>query len=108
MSSPVETAPLPPLDSPELEARVRAAVEDVRPMLQSDGGDIAFLGLAVGAEGPVVRVELVGACRTCPSQGNTLRFGVENHIRELVPEVAGLQLEEGVLGGRRRQGWAIY
>src|SRR5262249_651092 len=50
--------PKPPKD---LEARVRLALETVRPMLQSDGGDIVLLGVTADLK---ARVQMVGACRT--------------------------------------------
>jgi Fe-S cluster biogenesis protein NfuA len=71
-------------------ALVREAVEECRPMLQSDGGDIEFLGMAPGNW---VKVRLVGACHGCPSSTMTLTMGIENYIKEKVPDVEGLIVE---------------
>lgn len=59
--------------------------EQVRPMVQRDGGDIKLLGVdeATG----VVSLAMLGACRTCPSSRHTLKDGIERLIRHFVPEV---------------------
>jgi len=81
--------------SPEAQAllpRVQQAINEVRPALQADGGDIELLGITPDFR---ARVRLVGACHGCPSASITLSFGVENYLRERVPEVKGLKLEGG-------------
>lgn len=67
-----------------MEERVKAVIEEIRPMLQNDGGDIEFIGI----EGTVVKVRLRGACSGCPHAAITLKQGVEARIKELVPEVS--------------------
>ena len=67
-----------------LEERVQAVLDsDIRPALQMDGGDIQL----VGVEGGEVRVQLQGACAGCPGAQMTLRMGVEQRLKELIPEV---------------------
>lgn len=68
----------------ELERRVAASIERIRPYLQGDGGDISLVGIT--AEG-IVQVQLHGACGTCPYSMMTLRNGVEESLRRDVPEV---------------------
>jgi Fe-S cluster biogenesis protein NfuA len=65
----------------DFEARVAAALEKVRPVLQADGGDIELLGV-VGRD---AHVRLVGACIGCPSAELTLRAAVEQVLRREVP-----------------------
>jgi Fe-S cluster biogenesis protein NfuA len=79
--------------------RVQQAIDEVRPALQADGGDIELLGITPDLK---AKVRLVGACSGCPSASITLSFGVENYVRERVPEIKGLQLEspEGPFGHR--------
>ncbi len=60
--------------------KVKAAIENVRPDLQSDGGDIEFLRM----EGNDVFVRLKGACAGCPMSQMTLKNGVEKYIRSIV------------------------
>ena len=70
-----------------LEQRVIDAIQDVRPSLQADGGDIQFISLT---DDGVVHVELQGACHGCPMAQLTLTQGVEVHLKSVVPEVAAV------------------
>src|SRR5262245_61903028 len=82
---PASNSSTPPADataSPEVE-KIKAILEEIRPYLQRDGGDCEF----VSYENKVVNLKLHGACGTCPSSLMTLRMGIENAIREQVPEV---------------------
>ncbi|MBI3794241.1 MAG: NifU family protein [Nitrospinae bacterium] len=67
---------------------VEKALEEVRPILKRDGGDVELIG--VNNEG-VVLVKLRGACSGCPSAGMTLRNGIEKKIMERVPGVKSVQ-----------------
>ena len=62
---------------------VEAALDRIRPVLQSDGGGVELVEVKEG----VVTVRLTGACGGCPMSTMTLRQGVERAIRELVPEI---------------------
>ncbi|MBN2712201.1 MAG: NifU family protein [Planctomycetes bacterium] len=66
-----------------MEEQVKSVIEELRPMLQADGGDIKFIAL----EGTVVKVQLQGACSGCPHAAMTLKQGVEVRIKEAVPEI---------------------
>jgi Fe-S cluster biogenesis protein NfuA len=74
--------PSPATDTPEIE-KIKAILEEIRPYLQRDGGDCEF----VSYEDRIVNLRLHGACGTCPSSLMTLRMGIENAIREQVPEI---------------------
>ena len=63
--------------------KVKEILEEVRPNLQADGGDIELVGL----EGGVVKVRLKGNCAGCPMSQMTLTFGVEKVLKERIPEV---------------------
>ncbi len=67
-----------------LRDRVAAVLDELRPMVQSDGGDIELV--AVDEDG-VVRVRLHGACIGCPSATMTLTMGIERTLRDQIPEV---------------------
>ncbi|GAB1484566.1 NifU family protein [Treponema sp.] len=67
-----------------LEAKVKIALEDVRPSLQADGGDVEFV--SVSPEG-VVSVKLTGACGSCPMSQMTLKMGIEKYLMKEIPEV---------------------
>ena len=66
-----------------IEDKVKELIEDIRPRLQMDGGDIEFIGLEDG----IVKVRLQGACHGCPSASYTLKLGVERYIQEKLPEI---------------------
>lgn len=61
--------------------------QQVRPVLQSDGGDIELIDVEDG----IVKVRLVGACAHCPSSAMTLYQGVEKMLMDLIPEVKGIE-----------------
>ena len=67
---------------------VNSVIEEIRPHLQADGGDIALVD--VTDEG-VVRVRLLGACSGCPAAMMTLKMGVERMLKEKVPGVASVE-----------------
>lgn len=69
--------------------KVEAVLNELRPALQFDGGDIELLGI----EDNVVKVRLVGSCRGCPSSMMTLQYGVERAIIEAVPEISRVEAE---------------
>jgi Fe-S cluster biogenesis protein NfuA len=63
---------------------VNTAIQDVRPSLQADGGDIELI--SVSDEGKVT-VRLKGACGSCPMAIMTLKQGVEAYLKKVLPEV---------------------
>jgi Fe-S cluster biogenesis protein NfuA len=67
-----------------LRDRVADVLDALRPMLQSDGGDIELV--EVDADG-VVHVRLRGACIGCPASSMTLTMGIERNLKDQVPEV---------------------
>ncbi len=67
-----------------MRERVEAVLNQLRPMLQADGGNIELLDVK---EDGTVLVRLQGACHGCPSAAVTLKQGVERILREQVPEV---------------------
>ena len=74
-----------PVEKSLLE-KVELALEGIRPYLITDGGDVRILDITPEN---VVKLELLGACGTCPMSSMTLRAGVEESIRRAVPEVDG-------------------
>ena len=68
----------------DLTGKVLNVLDQVRPYLQQDGGDIAFVELT---EDNVVNVELTGACGTCPYSTMTLKNGVEATLKKVLPEI---------------------
>ncbi len=64
---------------------VNKAIQDVRPSLQADGGDIELVGVADDGK---VTVRLKGACGSCPMAIMTLKQGVEAYLKKVIPEVS--------------------
>ncbi len=71
------------------EDRVQGVIDQIRPMLQNDGGDIELVSAA--ADSGVVSVRLQGACKGCPGAAMTLKMGVERILKEKVAEVTGVE-----------------
>jgi Fe-S cluster biogenesis protein NfuA len=69
-------------DSPEVKT-IKAVLEEVRPMVAMDGGNIVFAGYKDG----VVQVYMQGSCSGCPSSTITLKAGIESRIREVLPDI---------------------
>ena len=68
----------------ELVTKVETALDEIRPFLQSDGGDILLLGIE---EGTIVKVQLQGACVGCSVNQMTLKSGVEMTIKKHAPQI---------------------
>ena len=72
----------------EVERKVLNVLEQIRPYLQADGGDIKFVNMT---DDNVVNVELTGACGSCPYSIITLKNGVETAIKKAIPDVKSVE-----------------
>ncbi|GAA0872479.1 NifU family protein [Gangjinia marincola] len=68
----------------ELKEKVEAALQEIRPFLQNDGGDITLLGIE---DGRLVKVQLEGTCVDCSVNQMTLKSGVEMTIKKHAPQI---------------------
>ncbi len=73
----------------DVETRVLGALDEVRPYLESHGGNVQFLGI----EGDVARVRLEGSCDGCPSSTMTLKLAIEEAVQKAAPELEGVEAE---------------
>ena len=64
--------------------KVKEILEQVRPALQRDGGDVELIEVT---DDGLVTVKLQGACAGCPMSQMTLKMGIEQHLRKMIPEV---------------------
>lgn len=64
--------------------KVKAVIEEIRPYLKADGGDVELVEVT---EDGVVKLRLMGACGHCPMSIMTLKMGIEKRLKERVPEV---------------------
>ncbi|MDR1909126.1 MAG: NifU family protein [Spirochaetaceae bacterium] len=69
------------------EEQVRAALNNVRPSLQADGGDVEFISVS---DDGTVSVKLTGACGGCPMAEMTLKMGIEEYLKKEVPQVTAV------------------
>jgi Fe-S cluster biogenesis protein NfuA/nitrite reductase/ring-hydroxylating ferredoxin subunit len=75
-----------------LEGRVLEALGEVRPYLESHGGNVELLGVA----GSAVHLRLEGSCSGCPSSAMTLKLAIENAIRKAAPEIEEVIADAGM------------
>jgi Fe-S cluster biogenesis protein NfuA len=71
----------------ELKQKIQDAINQIRPALQADGGDVELVDVVDG----VVQLRLVGACHGCPSAQVTLHQGIEHFLKERIPEVVRVE-----------------
>lgn len=71
--------------------RVAEAIEQIRPHIQADGGDVRLVEIEDSA---IAIIELSGACVGCPMSQITVRHGIEGTLRVLVPEIMGVDVLE--------------
>ena len=62
---------------------VSEVLEDIRPQLQADGGDVELVSVEEG----VVKVRFLGGCAGCPFANMTLQMGIERYLKQKLPEV---------------------
>jgi len=76
----------------ELTGKIENVIEQIRPYLQQDGGDIQFIELT---DDNIVNVELMGACGSCPYSMMTLKSGVETAVKKAIPEIQAVEAVNG-------------
>jgi Fe-S cluster biogenesis protein NfuA len=67
-----------------MKERVQEVLDQVRPALQADGGDVELVDVS---EDGIVSVKLTGACGSCPMSTMTLKMGIERTLMQNIPEV---------------------
>jgi Fe-S cluster biogenesis protein NfuA len=70
-----------------MREQVEEALNEIRPYLQRDGGDVELVDVKDG----VVMVKLTGACHGCPMSQMTLTYGIERNLKEKIPEVVRVE-----------------
>ena len=72
----------------ELETKVKNVIDQIRPYLQADGGDVEFIEMT---EDKVVNVRLLGMCGNCPHSQITLKSGIEAAVKKVLPEINAVE-----------------
>ena len=83
-----ENIPLTTEAAEDMHRRVAHVIEQIRPAIQADGGDIELVEVTAQS---VARIRFHGACITCPSRLITLKSGIEHSVMEHVPEISGVE-----------------
>jgi Fe-S cluster biogenesis protein NfuA len=78
----------------ELENKVKNVLEQIRPYLQADGGDVEFVELM---EDNTVNIRLLGMCGNCPHSRMTLKNGIETAVIRAIPEIRAVEQVEADL-----------
>ncbi|MFO7965192.1 MAG: NifU family protein [Desulfobacterales bacterium] len=71
-----------------MKERITKALQQIRPMLQADGGDVELVDID---ENGTVKVRLQGACSGCPMSQMTLKNGIERFLKQEVPGVTSVE-----------------
>ncbi|CAH8390347.1 unnamed protein product [Eruca vesicaria subsp. sativa] len=79
--------PDPALEVALTEENVESVLDEIRPYLMSDGGNVALHEI----DGNIVRVKLQGACGSCPSSVMTMKMGIERRLMEKIPEIVAVE-----------------
>ncbi len=69
------------------KVEVQKALDDVRPHLQADGGDVELVDVKDG----IVKVKLKGHCAGCPMSQMTVKWGVENYLKKKIPGIKAVE-----------------
>lgn len=72
----------------DLIKKVEEALDQVRPYLQADGGNVSLLEIT---DEKIVKLELLGACKSCSMSMMTLKAGIEESIKRSVPEIIAVE-----------------
>ena len=70
-----------------MKEAVQSALNEIRPSLQADGGDVEL----VDVEDGIVKVRLTGACGGCPMSQMTLKQGIETYVKKKIPEIVSVE-----------------
>lgn len=72
----------------ELKNRIELALEQLRPFLQADGGDVSLLEIT---DDNIVKIEFLGACKSCSMNLMTFKAGIEEAIKKAAPEIVAVE-----------------
>ena len=73
----------------ELTKKIETALDEIRPFLKADGGDIALLEVT---DEFIVKLEFLGACRSCSISMSTFKSGIEETVKRADPEIKAVEV----------------
>ncbi len=71
-----------------IKIKIEEALEQIRPYLLADGGNVSLLEIT---NDNIVKLELLGACKSCSMSAMTLKAGIEESIKRAVPEIKAVE-----------------
>lgn len=71
-----------------MKKEVTQVLDEIRPALQADGGDVELIDVT---DDGIVKVKLTGACAGCPMSTMTLKMSIEKRLKEKVPAVKAVE-----------------
>jgi Fe-S cluster biogenesis protein NfuA len=74
--------------NPDLVSKVKNVIEQIRPYLQADGGDVEYVDIT---EDNTVNIRLLGMCGNCPHSRMTLKNGIEAAVIRALPEIRSVE-----------------
>jgi Fe-S cluster biogenesis protein NfuA len=75
-------------ENTELELKVKNVIEQIRPYLQADGGDVEYVNIT---DDNTVNIRLLGMCGNCPHSRMTLKNGIEAAVIRAIPEIRSVE-----------------
>ena len=69
--------------------KIEDALEEIRPFLKADGGDIALIEFT---EDKILKLEFLGACKSCSMSESTFKIGVEEALKTAIPEIKDIEI----------------
>lgn len=82
-----------PHNDPKLLERIELTLDTLRPYLEADNGNVSLLEVT---EDMIVRLELLGACKSCSMSTMTLKAGIEQSLLKAIPEIKGVEAVNGI------------
>lgn len=76
------------VEDKDIIEKVEAAIQQLRPFLEADGGDMELIEVT---DDMVVKVRLVGACSSCSMSPMTLKAGLEENLKSILPQIKGVE-----------------
>ncbi|MCM8787676.1 MAG: NifU family protein [Candidatus Omnitrophica bacterium] len=71
-----------------MKEKVKKVLDTIRPMLEAEGGSVELVDVTVDG---VVKVRLTGACGMCPMSTYTLKLGIEQKLKEEIPQIKSVE-----------------
>ncbi len=76
------------VEAAALNEKIESALDQIRPYLQADGGDVSFVEITPDN---VVRIKLLGACKSCSMSAMTMKAGIEETLKKVLPDIKAVE-----------------